>query len=53
MLNDYVLEKILINKEVVDYSVSEQSRIIGIFESIIVEICKEDEYADVSKLLSK
>ena len=52
MLNDYFLEKFFLQKEVQKMSVSEQSKILHIFDCLMVQIREENHDVTISELLS-
>jgi hypothetical protein len=52
MLNDTVLERIFINREMQKIPLGCQSAAVIVFQTVLEEIAKEDKYATVQSLLT-
>lgn len=53
MLNDYVLEKFLLQEEVRCFSVGKQTEMLNVFDKLMSQIKEENANVTVSELLSK
>jgi hypothetical protein len=52
MLNDSVLEKIFLHPEMHKIPIGTQATAVHVFDDVLEQIVKENQYADVQSLLS-